>query len=62
MGRLRQMNREAKVARQAEMGKRVGGEITKKTEAERTESLRRDRGLDLQKGRTIKMDRQIPRI
>lgn len=56
------MNREAKVARQAEMGKRVGGEIAKKTEAERTESLRRDRGLDLQKGRMIKMDRQIPRI
>lgn len=43
MGRLRQMNREVKVARQAEMGKRVGEEMAKKTEAERIESLRRDR-------------------
>lgn len=38
MDRLRQMDREVEVDKQAEMGKKVGREMVKRTEAGRTES------------------------
>lgn len=59
MGRLRQVNGEVEVARQAEVGRRVGREVAKRTAAGDRESLRKqtDRGLDQQRGRKIKMDR-----
>lgn len=64
MGRLRQMDREVEVARQAEMEKRVGREVVKRTESGEQrviEKRQTDRGPDLQRCRKIKMDRQIPR-
>lgn len=59
---LRQMVRKAKVGRQAEVGKKVGREMAKRTEAggQRVIEKRDRQRPNLQRDRKLK-DRQIPR-